>query len=64
MNTVLFFFVGFLSLLVKLTYFLILAYFPIYFLELYSFKAMTSGKMTSVMKVLIQVSFWLAINKT
>lgn len=64
MNTVLFFFVGFLSLLVKLTYFLILAYFPIYFLELYSFKAMTSGKMTFVMKVLIQVSFWLAINKT
>lgn len=64
MNAVLFFFVGYLSLLVKLTYILILAYFPIYFLELYSFKAMTSGKMTFVMKVLIQVSFWLAINKT
>lgn len=63
MNAVLFSFVGFLSLLVKLTYILILAYFPIYFLELYSFKAMTSGKMTFVMKVLIQVNFRLAINK-
>ena len=67
MNTVFFFFffpfIGFLSLLVKLTYILILAYFPIYFLELYSFKAMTSGKMTFVMEMLIQVSSRLAVNK-
>ena len=57
-------FVGFLSLLIKLTYILILAYFPIYFLELNSFKAMTSGKLIFVMEVLIQVSSRLAINKT
>lgn len=64
MTAVVFFFpfTGFLSLLVKLTY--ILTYFPIYFLELYSFKAMTSGKMTFVMEVLIQVSSTLAVNKT